>query len=309
MIRLRPRAFSGARSLVAAAGALLVAAVALAPAQAPKKVDVLRIGSSDSTGGAEQGSKEDAALKSLREFIKEETGFANEIVSVKTGAELAGQLAESKLHLGIFPGHEFAWARSAMPRLQPLAVAVNVHRYREAIVLLHQGSPIKDFAGLKGRSLALPKVGLGFLKLYVERQSEAQLTSLAAFFTRIAEPDNMEDALDDVVDKTVDAVVVDRVGLEAYRRRKPGRASDLRVLVQSQPFPPSVIASYQGGLDQATLQRFRDGLLSAHKKVKGQKLLSLFRITAFEPLPTDLDKMLEATRKAYPAPKLTNEGN
>jgi hypothetical protein len=32
-----------------------------------------------------------------------------------------------------------------------------------------------------------------------------------------------------------------------------------------------------------------------------QKLLSLFRITAFEPVPADLERVLDATRRAYPA--------
>ena len=299
---------SSIRSLALGAGIfLLVVGVTLTPAQGPKKVTVLRIGSSDSTGSAEKDSKEEAALKSLREFIQEETGFANEIISVKDGATVARQLAEGKLHLGIFQGYEFAWARPDA-KLQPLAVAVNVHRYREAYVLVNQASAVKDFAGLKGKSLALPKGAVGFIRLFAERQSEAQLSALAGYFSKVAEPENIEDALDEVVDKNVDAAVVDRVGLEAYRRRKPGRASELREVAQSQPFPPSVVAFYQGGLDQATLQRFRDGLLGTHKKVKGQKLLSLFRVTAFELVPADLDKVLEATRKTYPAPKLPADG-
>jgi ABC-type amino acid transport substrate-binding protein len=48
----------------------------------------------------------------------------------------------------------------------------------------------------------------------VERQSEAGGKKAAAFFSSITSPDNIEDALDDLVDGKVQATVVDRAALE-----------------------------------------------------------------------------------------------
>src|SRR5207244_6848780 len=60
-------------------------------------------------------------------------------------------------------------------------------------------------------------------------------SDLKTFFPKITSPENTEDALDDVVDGVVQAAVVDRAGLEAYKRRKPGRFNRLKEVARSQP--------------------------------------------------------------------------
>ena len=52
----------------------------------------------------------------------------------------------------------------------------------------------------------------------------------------------------------------------------------------------------------ATLQRFREGLISASQKESGQTLLTLFHLTGFEPIPNDFNRVLAETREAYPPP-------
>src|SRR5207244_11836898 len=93
-------------------------------------------------------------------------------------------------------------------------------------------------------------------------------SDLKTFFPKITSPENTEDALDDVVDGVVQAAVVDRAGLEAYKRRKPGRFNRLKEVARSQPLPPPLVAYYEGVLDQDTLKRFGDGLLNARRKEK-----------------------------------------
>jgi ABC-type phosphate/phosphonate transport system substrate-binding protein len=136
----------------------------------------------------------------------------------------------------------------------------------------------------------------------VERQSQANGKELKTFFSRSTSPENVEDALDDAVDGVVQAAVVDRASLEAYKRRKPGRFNRLKEVAHSQPFPPTVVAYYGTVLDQATLQRFQDGLLGASRKDRGQTLLTQFRLTGFDPVPSDFDRVLAQTRKNYPPP-------
>src|SRR5262249_9334671 len=197
---------------------------------------------------------------------------------------------------------EFAWARGQHPKLQPLALAVNVHTYRTAHVVVRNDNKVANLAGLEGQSLALPRVNQGHLRLFVEREAKTRGKELEKFFSKITAPDNIEDAIDDVVDGVVQATVVDRAGLEAYKRRKPGRFNRLKEPARWQPFPPPLVAYQEGVLDDATLRRFQEGLLNAKNKEKGERLLTLFRLTGFERVPKDFERVLAETRKEYPPP-------
>jgi ABC-type phosphate/phosphonate transport system substrate-binding protein len=105
-----------------------------------------------------------------------------------------------------------------------------------------------------------------------------------------------------VVDGVVQAAAVDRAALEAYKRRKPGRFAQLKPIAHSEPFPPPVVVYKQGALDEATLQRFRRGLFNAARTERGQMMLTLFHLTAFDPVPADFNQVLQTTRKEYPPP-------
>ncbi|HLJ95647.1 MAG TPA: PhnD/SsuA/transferrin family substrate-binding protein [Gemmataceae bacterium] len=271
--------------------------------QPAKKIDVLRIGTSGSLALNASGTKEETALDALKSFIKTETGFDNEIIQQKDYEELLHKLVNGQLHLGVFQGYEFAWVQAENAKLQPLALAVDVYHYRYAYLMIRRDSKIADFNALQGQTISLPQIGQAHLRLYIERLSQSNGKPLNAFFSKIATPDNIEDALDDVVDGVVQAAVVDRVGLEAYRRRKPGRFARLRELAHSQAFPPPLVAYYDEVVDPQTRQRFQEGLLTANNKEKGQRLLNLFKLTGFEVAPSDFSKVLAETRKAYPPPK------
>jgi len=274
---------------------LLTAGTAL-----PEDGKVLHIGASESLHGGPTGNKEKVALESLRKLIKEETGLANDIVDLKTWREVADRMSRGQLQVGVLPGHEFAWAQEKDPKIKPLALAVNTHRYPIACLVVGKDSTCKDFAGLQGKPFALSPAEGSHVRLFVDRQIQAAGKKLDAFFSKISAPDNIEDALDDVVDGTVQATVVDRAGLEAYKRRKPGRFSQLKELARSAAVPPTVIAYYDAALDAGTIKRFRDGLLGANRKEKGQTLLTFFRLTGFETIPKDFDQVVNETCKAYP---------
>jgi ABC-type phosphate/phosphonate transport system substrate-binding protein len=265
------------------------------------KVDVLRIGSSGTLGGGTAGT-DASSLETLRSFIKDETGFNNEILRQKTWRELADKMTKGQLQIGVFQGYEFAWAQEEYANLKPLALAVNVYRYPVAYVVARRDDPAKDFAGLQHHLLALSAAGEPALRLFVDRQIEALGKKPNAFFSKITCPKSVEDALDDVVDGTVQATVADRAALEAYKKRKPGRFSQLKMIARSQPFPPVVVAYYDAVLDQGILRRFQQGLLNAGRTERGQTMLTLFRLTGFEPVPDDFGTILAQTRQAYPLP-------
>jgi ABC-type phosphate/phosphonate transport system substrate-binding protein len=262
------------------------------------KIDLLRIGSTESLDAATKDDK--AARETLKAFIQEETGFNNEILVQKDWRELADKMASGQLHLGVFQGYEFAWAQAMHANLRPLAVAVTVYRYPVAYLITNKENKATSFADLQGQSLALPDGGLGYLKLFVERKCQAAGKDLKTFFGKVTTPENLEDPLDDVVDGVVQVTVIHRPALESFKRRKPARFNRLKEIEHSQPFAPATVAYVERLLDEDTLRRFRDGLLNASKKEKGRQLLTLFRLTDFEAVPADFNRILDETRKAYP---------
>jgi ABC-type phosphate/phosphonate transport system substrate-binding protein len=265
------------------------------------RVDVLRIGSSGTLSTGKGNDK--GALKTMRRFIQDETGLRNEIVDQKSWRDLADKMAKGQLQIGAFQGYEFAWAQAQYPKLRPLVTAVNVYPYPVAYVVAQRDNPARDFAGLRGQALALTRTNKGFLRLYIDGQCRALGKKAEGFFSKIVTKDNFEDAIDDVVDGVEQAAVCDRATLEAYKQQKPGRFNRLKAVAHSQPFPPGVIAAYDSALDQATLSRFRRGLLNASKKEQGRMMLTLFRLTGFGNVPDDFEHVLARTRKAYPPPE------
>jgi ABC-type phosphate/phosphonate transport system substrate-binding protein len=266
----------------------------------PAKDKALRIGNTASLGAEAQVKDRKAVRKELQRFIREETGLHNEVIEQKDWRELGEALAKGRLDVGVLQGFEFAWAQAKYSTLRPLALAVNGQRYSAAYLMVPKDSKAADFAGLRGKSLAIPVPGQGLTRLFVERQCQAAEEKLDKFFSSVASPEFVEDALDDLVDDKYAAVAVDRAGLDAYRRRKPFRADRLKELLHSGPIPRAVVAYAEGGLDAATQQRFRQGLLDAGRKKSGETLLAMFKLTGFEPIPTDFDKVIAEVRKEYP---------
>jgi ABC-type phosphate/phosphonate transport system substrate-binding protein len=279
--------------------ALSLAAVAAASA-ADAKIDVLKIGTSG-TLGPKEGNQEKANLGTLRNFIKDETKFQNEIERQKGWEQLGERLAKGELHVGVFPGHEFAWAQERNPKLKALVVAVNVYPHRYAHIVARKDQSLGSVADLKGKKVAIPDTGHDYLRLFITK--EAGAAQVDQFFSKVTTPANYEDTLDDVVDGVVDAAVVDRVALQQFERRKPARFRQLKELAQSPPFPSAVIAYQPGVLDQATLDRFQKGLLDASRNERGRQLISLFRLTGFTTPPSDFDQVLTKMKQDYPGPK------
>ena len=286
--------------LAAFAGAVFLTFLRTVASSQQVRPEILRIGASGTLTGKADDPKEKAGLRTLRRFIKEETGLNSDITGQMNWQTLAEKLSRGELHLAFFQGYEFAWAQEKYADLKPLSIAVNVDRYPVACVVVRRDNKARNFPDLRNQSLALPISSLGFLRLYVERQSEAHGKRAEDYFSSITSPDNAEDTFDDVVDGNVNVTVVDAVALEAYKRRKPCRFKRLKELTRSQPFPPGVVAYYGSVLDEATLRRFKDGLLGASRKKKGQTLLTLSKLTSFDAAPDELERVLVQTRRAYP---------
>src|SRR6266566_9766168 len=108
------------RSLVLLTGGLVAVVGAVggpASAQQATARGDLRIGTSGAIAEEKPGGNTKGAIETLRDFIKEETGFNNEIDRQKDWRELADKMAKKQLDIGVFQGFEFAWAQEKYPTL------------------------------------------------------------------------------------------------------------------------------------------------------------------------------------------------
>ena len=136
-------------------------------------------------------------------------------------------------------------------------VAINQQVYVHSLVVTKAGGAIRDFATLKGQSLAVPEHTTPSCRLFLERLCLKGGEDMSRYFTKTTKPANVEVALDNVVDGVVEATVVDSVGFSGYQGRKPARAARLREVEQSPPFPPTALLHRPGVLEEETLEHFR----------------------------------------------------
>jgi ABC-type phosphate/phosphonate transport system substrate-binding protein len=245
-----------------------------------------------------------AFAEPFQALIRAQTGISSEVHFTDHPYQLGQELADGKVKLAVFQGVEFAWARQRFPDLQALMIIVNHQPHLQARLLVHVENPARGFGDLQGKSLALPRSSRMHPRLFVERGcQQACHCDTQRFFAQIARPANAEDALDDLVDRTCDAVVVDGNALDSYQRRKPARSKRLKVLQESETFPATALAFRPGQLSREKLQQFQDGLLHADKSLVGKQLMTLWHLTAFELVPPDYEKLLAEIAKAYPPPK------
>lgn len=267
-------------------------------AQEPSK---LKIGT---IGPLAPGGKGDAAT-SLKEFVLAESNLAAEIERQGSWEKLADQLADKKLQVGIFQGHEFVWAQQRRPSIKPMVLAVHGYRYPVIYLVVAKTDTATNFAGLRGKVLTMPE-GMASLRLYVDQLCQASGQKADTFFSKIVTQEFSETALDDVVDGVAAVAVVDRGALDTFKHRKPARFPKLEELMHSPKLLPPIIAVADGSLDDAIGKQFQDGLVNANKKDRGQSLLSSFKLSAFELPQPDFDKIAKETLRTFPVPKSAN---
>jgi ABC-type phosphate/phosphonate transport system substrate-binding protein len=243
-----------------------------------------------------------AMMQPFGALMESQTGVSGELVVCGDAANLGQQLTDDKVQLGVFHGIEFGWARQKHPELRPLVIAINQQRYLRAQFVIRADSTASRVADLQDKALALPNQTREHCLLYLRRRCLESKKEPASFFSKITNPANVEDALDDVVDGVVQVTIVDSVALDCYKRRKPGRFTKLKIAHSSEVFPAAVVVFRPGILDEATLKRFRDGMINANRTVTGRQLMTLWKLTGFEDVPQDYNQILTEIVKAYPAP-------
>jgi len=239
-------------------------------------------------------------MKPLKSLLESQTGVNGDMVAGKDAISLGDQLADDKVRLAILHGFEFAWVKQKHPDLKPIILCACPPSCCKVNIVVLNDSTAKNFSDLKGLKLALAPHTREHCHLFLERQCGQPPCK---FFGEVTKPENIEEALDNVVDGLVDVTVVDSASLENYAERKPGRSTKLKSLIQSETFPNGVVACNPANFNEEAQKKLRDGLINAMQTKKGQTLLTICRIASFEKVPEDYDKELKEIAKAYPPPE------
>lgn len=244
-----------------------------------------------------------ALLPTFTRLMESQTGVKGQPVLLAGPEDVRKQLADGKIQLAVFHGFEYAWAQSKNPELRPLVIAVSQDNPRlTAQIIVSHESKVQNLEELKGQRLALPRGTREHCRLFASRRTLERGHRLEKFFGRISRPSHVGAALDDVAAGRADATVVDGKAWEDYKWARPLQARRLRTLMQSEVFPTGVIAYKSGGIPDATLKKFRDGLSSAHEQLAGKQLMSLWKLSKFDDVPVDYQDTLNNIVKAYPPP-------
>jgi len=293
------------RITVAGIGLLLGLLIAQSGPRADARPEArtVRIGVVDTVSQGAPPALMALVMRPFKTYMEEQIGMQGEIVSGGDPFALAQKLADDKVQVGIFHGHEFAWAKEKHPGLQAVAVCVCEKTSARVHLVVLNTSKAADYADLKGKTVAVPRKDREYCRLYFERRCVKAGTAPNKFYGKVLTPQEPEQGLDFVVAGKAQAAIVDAISLEQYRKARPGRAKWLKAIQTSEPFPCGVIACYKDRFPEADVAKFRDALINAKSTATGRQTLELFRLTRFAVPPEDHDTQLEAVVKAYPPPK------
>ncbi len=270
-------------------------------AQQPK---ALQIGLAKTFLSEQSKGVAEIAADDFKGVIKKATGLDGAINSKFSASEIAEKLDGKQLDFGIFHAHEFAWVQRKHPQLVPLLIATDKFRVEKAYIIVHKNSPAKSIADLRGKSIDLPVGTKEQCRVYLNHCcTDKDGKGPAAFCGKLEKSPSKKAALATGAREKTAATVIDRNGLEFYKEvRGPVFEKNLRILQESEDFPPAVVVYKPGALDEKTLDQFRTGLLKAHTIPVARDMMKTWKIQQFEAIPTDYAKSLADVLKAYPPP-------
>ncbi|MCS7016400.1 MAG: phosphate/phosphite/phosphonate ABC transporter substrate-binding protein [Gemmatales bacterium] len=263
---------------------------------------VLRVGLSQALFRGSDPRLMLALMQPLGDLFSSQTGIACEFGVFADPADIGRNLAAGDLGLGIMHGIDYAWIREQYADIRPLLLCANETIALKAYILVREDSSYRGISDLKGKSIAFPKRSLNHCYLYTHKVITEAGENPAAFFGCSPEPANIDQALDWVFEGKAACTVVDGISFETYRQRKPGRAKALRVLHESGYYPTAAIIYSPKRLPEDIREKVYLGLSTAHERLGGRQLLTLWRLSAFIPPPPEYETLLVNVLKEHPRP-------
>ncbi len=241
-----------------------------------------------------------AAATPFRELFKKQTGLDGEVEVVADHEELATKMRDKKLHLGVFHGFEWAWVKDRYPELVPLAITIPPRR-PQAVLVVNADAKAATLADLKGATVAVPIATKAHCRLFLDRLTDS--LPAGACTPKEMPESGPDDVMDAVVDGKADAALLDIATMTAYQNNRPGRGAQLKVLAQSDPFPPTIIVYRQDAMGADLANKIKSGLVRTKDEPSGRAFLFLWKLKGFEEVPAWYNGELRAVAKQYPAPR------
>jgi ABC-type phosphate/phosphonate transport system substrate-binding protein len=238
-------------------------------------------------------------IRPLRGVVEAQAGMPADLKVVTDARGAAEQLEKQELQVAIMHSFEYGWAKQTNPHLRVLVVASQVVRETRFALVVRQDGKVQSVDDLKGTKVALPVMTKEPGHLFLECKCCGGKCA-DQVFKEVTAPSDGEDALNDVVTRTVQSALVDKPVLDSYLRAKPKQANNLKVLTLSENFPPGVLVYREGHLSEAQLNRFREGLLAAGTNPRTKDLLKLIKLNGFDQPTPAFEAEVEALIKIYP---------
>ena len=286
-------------SCMSAAAALLL--LGTPPARAADPPGGLKIGMLSGMFRDQKPAMIQALAKPFRDLMTKHTGFNGDVEVVDDPLVLCDKLKDNKVHLGVFHGFEFAWAKQKCDDLVPIIITCPPGGCVQGLVVVPADSPAKSLADLKDAPVLIPRGAKAHTLVFLDKLRDG-LDAEAAKPT--AMPDQTPDeVLTAVATGTAKAALVDGCAWEGYKVLHPGGGTALRVLAKSEEFPPAVLCYRKGSLTDDQVKQIRDGLIASSKTATGKVLMTLWNLKGFEAPPKGYQTSLDDILKAYPPPK------
>lgn len=241
------------------------------------------------------------ANQPFKDLMRTQTGYDGDIVNDPEAMNIARAIDVGKVQLGVFLGHEFAWAAQKYPDLQPLVCSVPKPKEIQAFLLVRHDCKAVHLGELKGQRLVLATGTRDHARLFLEKRQLDEMGSMSGFCST-GKAATVHDALHKVIDNEADVTVADQAAWRYFQKLYPGPSQNLKVLAESAVFPPTVIAFKKGSMSDAQVAKVRDGLLTAHQSKQGGRLMNLIKVDKFDAVPAGYAEALKACLKAYPVP-------
>ncbi len=231
-------------------------------------------------------------------MMKQQTGFDGNVNFAPDAMTLAEMINGGKVHIGVFQGHEFAFAKNKYPELMPIMVASPLQP-SQAFCVVRWNCKAQNIGGLMHHKISLPPIHRDYCEMFLAKQKEDHMKG-KTFAGQLTASEAAE-AIQDVIDEKCGCTIVDCATINFFQRVYPGQFKNVKILCQSDPLPNGCIVVKKDALNGQMIAKIRQALMNAPNDPIGKPMLATWKLKGFEKVPDDYDLQLKKVLKTYPA--------